>query len=316
MDEFEGMMKTDLINAVIKPDHSLWLWGVNVTGLLGNGTLIDNFTPTRSTLDKMTVISLYGGVAFGADLNGNIWCWGQATWRLNPQNPVPPVTTPTKVAKLDGVIDIIIKPDILLLKNDGTLWELNWNWEEPTDWIQPNKLPFSNVSAVTEGMILTSRGDIKPVNPSYGQQPQFGGLVSEYENVKHIAHVYNRRSVILKADSTVWAWGVGNLGENGDGTYLTQESPVKVLNLENIIEISATSSYSLALRNDGTVWYWGYSGVENGENTGIAVPVQVEIDNVASICAGPICMVKKYDGSYWVFSFLNSNDRTPFCILK
>ena len=46
-------------------------------------------------------------------------------------------------------------------------------------------------------------------------------------------------------------------GQLGDGTTTNRLTPVQVLNLNNIVAISAGGFQSLAVRADGTVWAWG-----------------------------------------------------------
>jgi alpha-tubulin suppressor-like RCC1 family protein len=93
-------------------------------------------------------------------------------------------------------------------------------------------------------------------------------------------------SLALKGDGTVWAWGLNNSGQFGDGTTTNSDYPVQVKKpesegegfLENIVAISAGGSHCMALRSDGTVWTWGYGGqgrLGDGMNATQTRPVQV-----------------------------------------
>jgi len=57
-------------------------------------------------------------------------------------------------------------------------------------------------------------------------------------------------SMVLKSDGTVWAWGIGGLG---NGTRKKSNTPVQVKDLTDVIAIDTRQ----ALRSDGTVWRWG-----------------------------------------------------------
>ena len=71
-------------------------------------------------------------------------------------------------------------------------------------------------------------------------------------------------SLALREDGTVWAWGLGESGQLGNGTNtIKQLTPVQVLGtggagyLTGVVAIAAGGYHSLALKNDGTVWAWG-----------------------------------------------------------
>ncbi len=53
--------------------------------------------------------------------------------------------------------------------------------------------------------------------------------------------------LIWKANGSVYAWGANLYGELGDGTTAQRNSPVMVLGLSNVIQISAGYEHSLAL---------------------------------------------------------------------
>jgi len=87
-------------------------------------------------------------------------------------------------------------------------------------------------------------------------------------------------SLALKDDGTVWAWGLNQFGELGNGTTGVPNSsstPVQVKDphdpsgyLSGVKAIAAGSAHGLALKDDGTVWAWGsnQSGqLGNGTNT-------------------------------------------------
>jgi alpha-tubulin suppressor-like RCC1 family protein len=110
-------------------------------------------------------------------------------------------------------------------------------------------------------------------------------------------------SLALKADGTVWAWGVNGNGQLGrDVTtsckgFLKDLScsvvPIPVRDLIKVKAIAAGAYHGLALIDDGTVWAWG-SG-KNGElgngTSGAEMqtqaPAQVgSLTGVAAIAAG------------------------------
>jgi len=67
--------------------------------------------------------------------------------------------------------------------------------------------------------------------------------------------------VALKADGTVWTWGINLSGKLGVGTSISSSCvPVQVSTLTDmnpIKAIAAGNNHTLALKGDGTVWAWG-----------------------------------------------------------
>jgi alpha-tubulin suppressor-like RCC1 family protein len=71
----------------------------------------------------------------------------------------------------------------------------------------------------------------------------------------------------VKADGTVWAWGVNWAGQHGDGTTKDRLAPVQVPNLTGVQAVTAGDGFALALVTHGApfgaVWGWGYNA--NGQ---------------------------------------------------
>ena len=85
----------------------------------------------------------------------------------------------------------------------------------------------------------------------------------------------------LKSDGTLWAWGENSSGSLGNGTYFSQNAPVKTGAGSNWVSVAAGDGHTLALRSDGTLWAWGYNGSgQLGDGTLMAkkVPTRVILD--------------------------------------
>jgi alpha-tubulin suppressor-like RCC1 family protein len=61
---------------------------------------------------------------------------------------------------------------------------------------------------------------------------------------------------VRKTDSTVWCWGINQLGQLGDGTTTSRTQPASVSGLDNVVQVSAGSAHTCALRKDGTITYF------------------------------------------------------------
>lgn len=85
-------------------------------------------------------------------------------------------------------------------------------------------------------------------------------------------------SLYLCSDRTVKAWGSNDKGQLGDGTDTDRSVPVPVVDLTEVIRVSAGNFHSVALKADGTVWCFGSNGsgqLGHGGTVSSKVPVQV-----------------------------------------
>ena len=103
-----------------KNDGSLWAWGYNSYGQLGDGTTTNKTTPVK-IMDNVvsTSAGLYHSLAIKND--GSLWAWG-----LNANGQLGDGTTTNKntpVKIMDGVISTSTGYyHSLAIKNDGSLW--------------------------------------------------------------------------------------------------------------------------------------------------------------------------------------------------
>jgi alpha-tubulin suppressor-like RCC1 family protein/subtilisin family serine protease len=109
------------------------------------------------------------------------------------------------------------------------------------------------------------------------------------------------RSLALKSDGTVWAWGEGS-GTNGFGGL-----PAQVPGLSGMVAVEAGNRHSMALRSDGTVWTWGAN--ESGQlGNGASGDIQltpVQVSNLGGVKAiaggGGHSLALKTDGTVWAW---------------
>jgi len=108
------------------------------------------------------------------------------------------------------------------------------------------------------------------------------------------------RSMALKTDGSLWAWGSNWRGGLGDGSgIIGRSTPVQVLT-----EVAAVSRSGLAIKTDGGLWVWGanyYGQLGDGTTTDRSTPVQV-LTGVAAVTAGSgHSLALKTDGSLWAW---------------
>ena len=77
-DNLLGKLKSDVCNAILKPDSTLWTWGsIIAASQLGTGTEENSNIPLKVPfIEKIIDFDMYEGMAIAADCTGNIWFWG------------------------------------------------------------------------------------------------------------------------------------------------------------------------------------------------------------------------------------------------
>ncbi|MCK9410631.1 MAG: hypothetical protein WCX28_14375 [Bacteriovoracaceae bacterium] len=296
--KYYGQLAVDFCNAILKPDGSIWTWGPNFQGTLGNGTTTSSETPVRVlNIHNAIAIDLFAGIAIAADKEGNIWFWGNYLTYLEPPGYDTMVTIPIKISYLRGIKSLsVYAQNLYLLRDDGTVWYIKLKHESPTIFIEPTIVEgVNNIHAISDMVALKNDGTVYTLKPQKNQITYDSVL-----DIKQFSNVYQRRCVCIKNDNTVWAWGTNDYGQLGNGTNIDSNIPVQALHLSDIVSVSSNYDYNLALTKDGSVWFWGLE-IPDGQNSiGLNIPVKIQnLDNVVLLYASKTSLVMKEDGTYW-----------------
>jgi alpha-tubulin suppressor-like RCC1 family protein len=307
-------------------DGTLWAWGGNTSGELGDGQMRAEDWPDRSTPVKVSGLAGVAAIAGGnreslaVTGDGAVWAWG-----CNECNVVKPTytSTPVQVSGLSGVVSVTpgvsLERDVsgyvmyweryyhLAVRDDGSIWELSINpvavGPVPMAGISDVRMvagsTYQNVALKRDGTVWEwgVRGPKEPrATPT-----QVSGLADV------VAVAADDHSLALKRDGTVWAWGDNSWGQLGDGTRTARATPVQVSALNDVAAIATRTeemfigiAHSVALKRDGTVWEWPiYESFVPKSLT----PVQVAglSDIVAVAEGGGHSLALKGDGTVWAW---------------
>jgi len=200
----------------LKSDNTVWAWGANWSGQLGNNSTTSSSTPVSvNSLTGVTAIAggWYHSLALKSD--GTVWAWGNNYSGQLGDNTTTNRSIPVQVSGLSGVIAIAGEElSNLALKSDGTVWAWGANW----------------CGQLGNG---TFNDSLIPV--------QVGGLTG----VTAIAGGYTH-SLALKSDGTLWGWGFGGNGQLGNGATSSSSTPVQVTGVSGV-KINAGGFHSLVL---------------------------------------------------------------------
>ncbi len=272
--------------------YTVYAWGLNEYGQLGDGTVDERHTPT-ALAGLYDVISVDGGTTHSltATEDGSVWGWGNNYYGQLGDGSTTDSLIPVQISGLAGVRQVSAgRGHSLALMENGTVWAWGWN----------------------------SRGQLGDGTQTWRSTPV---QVPDLTDIKAVSAGYYH-SLALKNDGTVWAWGGNTSGQLGDGTWSMRKSPVRVLYLSDVKAVSAGSFHSLALKEDGSVWAWGLnSSGQLGINTTESSPDPVQVtalNEVAAVAAGGLhSLAVKSDGTVLAFGsdgLAPTEDLTPVAV--
>ena len=269
----------------IKTDNTLWAWGNNEKGQLGDGTTDEKRTPTKIMDGVAQVSAGWYDHSLAVKTDGSLWVWGGNNKGRLGDGTTTNRTTPVMI--MESVTYVTAGGNhSLAIKTDSTLWA----WGENNPGMLGDGTLDDKLSPV---MVMDS-------------------VVYASAGCDH--------SLAIKSDSTLWIWGSNYYGQLGnDKATLWHIRPHKVM--ENVVYAVAGFCNTFAIKSDGSLWAWGRNGSgELGDGTTVEKHTPMKImDGIAKVYIGTSCsFFKKIDGSVWACGWNyygqlgdgSNNDRT------
>ncbi len=316
----------------LKSDGSLWAWGYNAYGQLGDISKGSGFIPKQIGTDfKEVSTSSFHTLALKND--GTLWVWGaNINGALGPLSTgETPSFAPQRIFSQIGTDFKTISTNVnhsLALKSDGSLWAWGTNtWGQvgdgTTDWhyVAP-KLIGSDFTVIAAGyshsVALKSDGSLWAWGDNSFGQLGDGTKTSSFQpkqigtDFKAIAAGY-LYTLALKTDGSLWAWGDNRAGQLGDASTTESVIPKQIGTGFTTIAINTTAysydtSYNVALKADGSLWAWGNNNVgQLGDGTTMPslLPKQIGSGFTAASAGGRHTVALKADGSLWAWGSNN-----------
>ena len=271
--------------AAIKTDGTLWSWGQNLYGQLGDSTTVTGRSSPVQTIAGGTNWKQVSGCFYhtaAIKTDGTLWLCGYNIFGglgdstvTNRSSPVQTITGGTKWKQVAGG-----SVHTAAIKTDGTLWTWGYNGfgglgdstvtnrSSPvqtiaggTNWKQVACGAYHTAAIKTDGTLWTCGynvtgclGDSTVTNRSSPVQTITGGT-----NWKQVAcGTFN--TAAIKTDGTLWSCGYNFRGQLGDSTITGRSSPVQTITGgTNWKQVACTRSNTAAIKTDGTLWTWGFN---------------------------------------------------------
>jgi alpha-tubulin suppressor-like RCC1 family protein len=255
----------------LKSDGSLWAWGSNASGQLGQGAADSaiHSSPVRVGAENAwTSIACGWNHAVAVCSDGTLWAWGDNQWGQLGDGTATERDAPVQITGCPGgdkdwVAVAAGRTFTVGLKSNGSVWAWGFNgWGQLADG--------TYASHFSPALITGAGGDTDWIAVACGESFAAG----------------------LKSDGTLWVWGCGTSGQLGDGTTGGANSPEQVTTGSSASDWSSVAcgaTHTLATRSDGDLWAWGGDG--SGQvGDGSSVPRQSPYQAVAlsDIWAPPV----------------------------
>lgn len=243
----------------LRSDGTVWAWGDNTMGLLGNETEADSSTPVQvGGLSHIVQIAIGSGQAVALRSDGTVWTWGD--YLVGTGGGATPVQVPG-ITNADQVAAGYAFDAALL--SDGTIEEWGYN----------------DTGQLGNGTTTDSATPVQVVT----------ALGAPLTGVTQISAGWDHMLALL-SDGTVDAWGFNRDGELGSGDFSNLWWPNQVAGINGASYIQAGALHSMALLADGTVRAWGGNAageLGDGTTTNRNSPVTVTgLSGVTGLAAG------------------------------
>lgn len=317
-------------SVALKADGTVWAWGSNDLGQLGDGSTTDRAFPVQvQGLSNVVAIAAGRLYTLAIRSDGTLWAWGSnfsgelgdGTRNFRP-NAAP-------VAGISSVIRIAAgESHTLAVTSDGSVWAWGGNgYGEVGDGSTSDRLTPYRIVGITNAVdVSAGHGQsfaVKSDGTALAWGSNIAGQLGDGAPIRRTVpwrtpvltavtgiSAGDSHSLAVRADGTAWSWGANFSGELGDGTYLAHSTPAQIASLSTVAEVSAGSTHSLARTTAGAVYSWGYNDhgqLGNGTLVGAASPTLVGGVTAKAIAAGNRHSVAvATDGTVWTWG---SNDR-------
>lgn len=263
-------------SVALRDDGTIWGWGSNRYGNIGDGTIVGKSSPVRiGTMSDWRYITINDESAFAINESNELWAWGDNTAGALGLGDTIHRSSPVQVGTLTDWCTVDnYHGHGFGIKTDGSLWAWGDNGEG-----------------------YLGLGDI-----SNRSSPVRVGALNNWAKIATGTYF----TLAIKTDGSLWSWGENGYGQLGIGSTTHKSSPVQVGTLTDWAQVSTGIWAALAIKTDGSLWAWGYNnfgqlGIGNTQNRSSPVRVGSLTDWKYVEIGDYVTLATKIDGSLWAW---------------
>jgi alpha-tubulin suppressor-like RCC1 family protein len=312
----------------IKANGSLYAWGFNDQGQLGQGNKLSQTSPVQVT-GYSDWVALAAGYSHSLALraNGALYAWGYNNSGQLGLGDTAEHLLPALVGTVDdGYVAVTAgKYHTLAIRDRGTLWAWGYNGDGelglgiPGDQTIPTRVGEGmNWVAVTGGgwhaLGLQADGTLWAWGNNFSGQLGHEGTESHTTPIQvgtatdwAVVAAGGEHSLGCRADGTLYVWGYNASGQLGQGDAAIRRTPTRnsLGRVPAWARFSAGESTTLGIRADASLWAWGgneFGQLGLGDTTGRLTQARVgAVENMVSIANGFHTLGLRSDGSLWAW---------------
>ncbi|CAM3455025.1 hypothetical protein FLLO111716_11605 [Flavobacterium longum] len=277
----------------IKSNGTLWGWGINSNGELGDGTGVAKYTPTQiGTENDWAAVSAGNGHSMALKSDGSLWVWGgNSHGQIGYGEIDDEVLSPQQVGTDTDWVKIKAgEVASLALKSDGSLWLWGAKPGTAIQLMVPTQVgsdsSWNSFSIGSNSLIAVKSTGVRwGIGHNYSLGAGEGDIHSTLTQIgtdsgwQQISSG-NWHKIGLKTDGTIWTWGENSDSQLGNGASEDSGFPVQIGigSTWDYIATAPMGRHSVARKTDKTLWAFGWNlagQLGNGTETNSNVPVLI-----------------------------------------
>lgn len=209
-------------------DGSMWAWGWNVYGQLGDGTKATRRVPTRvDTGTDWRAIAVGQAHSSALKADHSLWTWGKNDYGQLGNGTLTGSSEPLMIGQVGDWSYVSTGSEHSVgIRQDGSLWSWGRN----------------------------DSGQLGDGTRSHRSVPTLIDSGAKWRSVS----AGEDHTVAIMNDGSLWAWGWNKDGRLGDGTAEDRLRPVRIGSDNDWRICEARSGYTQGVKENGTLWSWGW----------------------------------------------------------